>query len=400
MDGISKSAEGMVAASPAEGAKASATFCWPELLLLLASTSITVGIIWDISWHVSIGRDTFWTPAHMAIYLGGVISGCVGGWLAIKHTFLTRPADNDVSVRVFGARAPLGAWVAIWGAIAMITSAPFDNWWHNAYGLDVKIISPPHTVLGLGMLAISVAALMLAAARQNREPNGPGSGIFIYAGGIFITLGAVFITEFSYANLQHAAIFYEVCCALFPVRLALIARASRLSWPATRAAAIYLLATCLMIWILPLFPATPKLAPIFNPVTHMVPPSFPVLVVFPAFGMDLFLRFFGDQSRGWRRIPLAIALAAIFLVLLLAVHWFFAEFLLSPHADNWFFAGNRYWSYGTSPGWWHTTFWRVNPGDDDYNPLNTRAIAICLVLGAIHSWLGLAWGDWMRKEKR
>ncbi len=30
----------------------------------------------------------------------------------------------------------------------MITSAPFDDWWHNAYGLDVKILSPPHVVAG------------------------------------------------------------------------------------------------------------------------------------------------------------------------------------------------------------------------------------------------------------
>jgi len=32
----------------------------------------------------------------------------------------------------------------------MLTSAPFDNWWHNAYGLDVKIVSLPHSILALG----------------------------------------------------------------------------------------------------------------------------------------------------------------------------------------------------------------------------------------------------------
>lgn len=29
----------------------------------------------------------------------------------------------------------------------MITSAPFDKWWHNAYGLDTKVVSPPHVPL-------------------------------------------------------------------------------------------------------------------------------------------------------------------------------------------------------------------------------------------------------------
>ena len=33
----------------------------------------------------------------------------------------------------------------------MITSAPFDNWWHEAYGLDVKILSPPHMLLAAGI---------------------------------------------------------------------------------------------------------------------------------------------------------------------------------------------------------------------------------------------------------
>src|SRR6185437_11605767 len=160
---------------------------WTSLLMAAALTSIAIGITWDISWHETIGRDTFWTPAHMAIYLGGVLAGCTSGWLAIKHTFFPGPNERDASVRVFGARAPLGAWVAIWGALAMITSGPFDNWWHNAYGLDVKIISPPHAVLGLGMLGISVGALLLVLTRQNRFPDSSsrGSGLFIYTGGVF-----------------------------------------------------------------------------------------------------------------------------------------------------------------------------------------------------------------------
>jgi hypothetical protein len=40
---------------------------WHVSAMLVGSTSIVVGILWDISWHMTIGRDTFWTPAHMAI---------------------------------------------------------------------------------------------------------------------------------------------------------------------------------------------------------------------------------------------------------------------------------------------------------------------------------------------
>jgi hypothetical protein len=35
---------------------------------VLAVTSASIGGAWDVSWHRSIGRDSFLTPAHMAIY--------------------------------------------------------------------------------------------------------------------------------------------------------------------------------------------------------------------------------------------------------------------------------------------------------------------------------------------
>src|SRR4051812_304661 len=81
---------------------------WPGVLLSLAVTSMTIGIIWDISWHITIGRDTFWTPAHMAIYLGGALGGITAGWLAFKCTFFASLEERDASVSLLGARAPLG----------------------------------------------------------------------------------------------------------------------------------------------------------------------------------------------------------------------------------------------------------------------------------------------------
>ena len=60
----------------------------------------------------------------------------------------------------------------------MITSAPFDNWWHEAYGLDVKIVSPPHTLLAMGFLfqvPVGIVAVTRAGfitprrLRQNRR---------------------------------------------------------------------------------------------------------------------------------------------------------------------------------------------------------------------------------------
>ena len=373
---------------------------WPGLLLAFATTSIAIGIIWDISWHISIGRDTFWTPAHLAIQLGGIMGGCVSGWLAFRCTFLAGPGERAASVGILGARAPLGAWVAMWGAVAMITSAPFDDWWHNAYGLDVRIISPPHVLLGVGMLGISLGALLLGLAHQNRAHDAMGDGLFIYIGGIFLTLGSVFLMEFTTPNLQHAATFYEVCAATFTVRLVALSVAGRISWPATRAAAVYIVLQGMMTWILPLFPAHPKLAPIFHPVTHMTPPPFPLLLVFPAFAIDLVLRKTGANWSGWRRVALAFALGAGFVAVFFVSQWLFSEFLLAPAADNWFFAGNRYWGYASSPGIWAQRFWKVTAGEPGFNPLNGSAAVWSWAFASAGAWVGLLWGGWMKKVRR
>src|SRR3989442_10219185 len=87
---------------------------WHIVAVLFASTSVIVGVIWDISWHRTIGRDTFWTPAHLAIYVGGLVAGLTCGWLALTTTFGDRAEIRSTTVRFWGFRAPFGAWVSIW----------------------------------------------------------------------------------------------------------------------------------------------------------------------------------------------------------------------------------------------------------------------------------------------
>jgi hypothetical protein len=407
-----------------EAVPANSNSFWSSFLMTVAMSSIAIGIIWDISWHETVGRDTFWTPAHMAIYLGGVLGGCVGGWLAVQHTFLAGPVERGASVSVFGARAPLGAWVAIWGALAMVTSAPFDDWWHNAYGLDVRIVSPPHVVLGLGMFAISAGALLLVLSRQNRlqdVSSTKGSGMFIFAGGVFVLMGSVFLLEYIFPNMQHAALFYKVCALMYPARLVALSCSGRISWPATRVAAVYMTFLCVMDWILTSFRAHPKLAPIFNPVTHMVALPFPLLLIFPALAIDWILRRAGEAYttesptgpgvvqacptsagiRGiFRRIGLAILLGVVFFAILMAVQWYFSKFMLSPYARNWFFMGDRVFGYNFRRGDWQFQFWHGDPKSGNYDPITMSAIALTLGFAIVSSWVGLFFGNWMRKVRR
>jgi hypothetical protein len=284
----------------------------------------------------------------------------------------------------------------------MLTSAPFDNWWHDAYGLDVKILSPPHTVLALGMCAVVLGALLLVLREQNSASPGepaPGRWLFIYAAGVLLVMASVFLTEHSFPNQQRSSPFYTMSAATYPIYILGIARASKFRWGATLIAVVYMVIVAGMVWILPLFPGQPRLGPIYNHVEHFVPLPFPLLLIVPAIAIDL-LRGWIGHGRGWLRDWLLVLLSAIaFLGLFLATQWFFSQFMLSTWADNWFFAGDRHWGYTERMGEWRKQFWsetspRWNP------PVTGQGLFVALLLAIASARIGLSLGNWMAKVRR
>src|ERR1700733_16258998 len=97
------------AVAGAEVRARSATIPWYIWAGVLAITSAAIGGAGDVSWHRSIGRDTFWTPAHMAIQACGVIAAIICAYLMWVNTFGRSATQKTASVNVLGFRAPLGA---------------------------------------------------------------------------------------------------------------------------------------------------------------------------------------------------------------------------------------------------------------------------------------------------
>jgi hypothetical protein len=364
---------------------------WPVYAVLFASTSVIVGVLWDISWHQTIGRDTFWTPAHLAIYLGGIVAGLTCGWLALRLTFAGTAAERAQTVRFWGFSAPLGAWVCIWGALAMITSAPFDDWWHNTYGLDVKILSPPHAILAAGIGAIQIGAMLMVVACQNRNQGRSRwlQWLFLYSAGLMLLNIATLTTEYIGRWDQHQSLFYQVACGTFPFVLVSAARASGTRWPATTVAGVYAAITMLMLWVLPLFPGSPLLGPIYVQMTHFLPPEPPLLLIVPALVIDILMRRFGT-GRDWR---LSAILALAFLAVFVLVQWPFADFLMSPWARNWIFATDRM-AYMIPPVV-QARWYQINPPDN-----LVFGLSIALVLAFVSVRRGLSWGNWMARVQR
>jgi hypothetical protein len=365
---------------------------WSIYAVLFASTSVILGVIWDISWHRSIGRDTFWTPAHLAIYTGGIVAGLTSGWVALRTTFAGSETERGTAVRFWGFRAPFGAWVCIWGAFAMITSAPFDDWWHNAYGLDVKIISPPHMLLAAGIAAIQCGAMLTALAWQNRAAGDRRhlGQLYLYGAGLLLLLAATVATEHTQRWDMHTSHFYQVSAGAFLFFLVSAARASIAKWPATIAAAVYMGWTLFMLVLMPLFPAQPLLGPIYVQVDRFMPPDFPLLLIVPAIAIDLVMQRGRGRINDWL---LALLVSAAFLVAFLAVQWPFADFLMTPAARNWFFISHRM-PYSVDAAF-QARWYSLNPPDN-----LVKGLSIAVVIGYVSARCGLWWGNWMSRVQR
>jgi hypothetical protein len=377
---------------------------WQLAAVIFAATSVIVGLIWDISWHMTIGRDTFWTPAHLAIYTGGAVAGLACGFEVLRRSFFsgTTPADGVTVWRLFNG--PLGGWLCIWGAVAMLTSAPFDDWWHAAYGLDVKIISPPHALLALGFITILGGALIMAVAEQGREADrydasatggaeqaGIAPYLVAYAGGLVLAMLSIFTTEYHDREAMHLGSFYVVSSLVFPFALVAAARSTRLRYGATATALVYTLVMCVQLWVLPLFEGSPKLGPIRTAVTHMVSLDFPLLLMLPAIGIDLLMPRIRERG-AWMQ---AAALGVLFLVVHAATQWPFANFLLSDASRNWFFNTDNI-PYMMPPDWLRA----MRQFATEPTSQTVRAFGVAVVLAVLSARAGLGWGSWLRSVRR
>jgi hypothetical protein len=368
---------------------------WYVWSMLTAVTSVMIGEYWDISWHMSIGRDTFWTPAHMAIYLAAVVAALSSGWLILSTTFGGGRKLKDSSVAVLGFRGPLAAFIAAWGGGAMLTSAPFDNWWHSAYGLDVKIQSPPHVLLAAGIFALNMSAVLMVASCLNRADGTLRRRLdwaVLYLGACLVVQAYVFGLESERAVLMHSSRYYDAMNGL-PLVLLAVASVSESRWAITIMTGLYMALWLAGLWILPLFPAQPKLGPVYQHITHFVPLGFPALLIVPGIAMDLVRQRLSKTNV----VMAAIALGSVFLAVLICVQWPFADFLISPWARNWVFGGH-YFSYGDPANVYYNPY-RFVAADKDTGEFMVRMLS-AFISAALLSLVALMFGRWLRLARR
>jgi hypothetical protein len=145
--------------------KYSSTILISPIIYLLISIGVSLqisGSNWDIVWHGVGNVETFFTPPHSVIYSGVAlaIGSVIGG--TIQAAFRIRQQKNDATwfvLLLVPSSLPLSLKIAAIGCILQLTAGPFDFLWHSLFGFD-GLLSPPHSVLAVGMLTTALGALI------------------------------------------------------------------------------------------------------------------------------------------------------------------------------------------------------------------------------------------------
>jgi hypothetical protein len=216
--------------------------------------------------------------------------------------------------------------------------------------------------------------------------------LFLYVGGLAIVGQMFFVQEYTWDVKLHQAAPYIAMGIALPLLFAVFSQASRSRWAATSTATVYTVMVIAEILILPLFPAQPKLGPVYNPVTQMIPAKFPILILVPALALDLFWQ----RVKNWKPWQIAVVSGILFIAVLTAVEWPFANFLLSDASKNRFF-GTIYFDYNSRPtGADRLREW-FSP---DHGIALYGGLLRAAVYASISTWIGLLFGRWMRGVQR
>ena len=196
---------------------------WVALPSALSMASLLVallGMYWDISLHIDVGRDPgpLANPAHYLI-LAGLFGIFCAGFIAMA---LPRERPSDTAVRINrGWYAPLGGVLITCCAGFALLGFPLDDFWHRLFGQDVTLWGPTHMMLigGAALTLIGMAVLMVEGIRARPRSGGertPGGLSHVrrssLMGGFLIGL-STFQGEFDFGVPQYQMIFQPLLIA-------------------------------------------------------------------------------------------------------------------------------------------------------------------------------------------
>lgn len=206
----------------------------PALLGGLALAFSGGATYWDIATHVDGGRERFLTPPHVAMYSGVTLALMVIALAMVADRLEAGGSLGRAVLHPFRDVRP-GLAAAGTGMAITLAAAPFDNAWHEIYGIDITIWSPPHllAIFGVSGAALGLSMLVAPAARTPR----PLLYHFLlgsFLGGLIISTG-----EFEFNGPQYRIAFHPIILSAVASFVLCAASGSYGRWSATRVALLF-----------------------------------------------------------------------------------------------------------------------------------------------------------------
>src|SRR3954462_11922138 len=136
---------------------------WVALPTVLTTASLLCalfGMLWDISLHIDVGRDSgpLANPAHYFI-LFGLFGVFAGGIFACAMPLDETPGPAAVHF-IRGWDVPVGGVLLTGAGFYALLGFPLDDVWHRLFGQDVTLWGPTHLMLITGA-GLSIIGLLI-----------------------------------------------------------------------------------------------------------------------------------------------------------------------------------------------------------------------------------------------
>ncbi|MDQ4085021.1 MAG: hypothetical protein M3165_04310 [Actinomycetota bacterium] len=189
-------------------------FLAPMLVQVAGALSGAVGLYWDVSFHISQGRDEgpLANPAHYLIFFG-LIAMFLGGALALALADHRLPARSLRVTRSW--RVPVGPALSTGIALCALAGFPLDDLWHRLFGQDVTEWGPTHIVMIGGTILLPYSMLLTCA--ETRQIGAPSRirTLLEHVALVIVFIGPVaFLLEYAYGVPQFPLVMDPIVLAL------------------------------------------------------------------------------------------------------------------------------------------------------------------------------------------
>lgn len=201
-----------------------------------------IGGAWDIQWHVEIGRDSLWIPPHLLVMFAFTAGLALTLTLIAYESFQASAGQAQPnSVRVGPLQAPAAVFGISCGYLFALLSGGFDELWHEIYGIDAALWSPPHLMIMAATVVVDFSLMLGIAASARRLGYGFNlksplfwglvlTGAYAFES-VNFQMGEAFIVGFRHSGMGLYGLLFPILIGVFlPLSMVTLIRLARRFW--------------------------------------------------------------------------------------------------------------------------------------------------------------------------